>query len=431
MAHRLHRRWFLQGVLTASAAAWTGIGIGCNGSGGGETDPKPAGPVTRKSASALSSDEIDRFKRAFEYAVAKGHFDAFNDEHFDHERNRHHGADVLATSPMTIMQMPTTWGYRLLPWHRSFLIEAESMLRAALRERNKSEGKDPAEADSLFIPYWDAAHDQALPKWVLDFQPKGGTAPVPEGLPEGHAGYGKPVGSRYDIQFGRWPGQNPAFDTLHTPDYVGRILAKGTFVDFYNALDATPEVVVQNLSKAKAGIATLKMKLPDSQAVKTVDAGLSSPPSGSDPDQQVAFTNALLELGYDAAVELRKAMPDTALVSAVKDVFSLFNFMPHLRMHLWAGGLHPQNADLRGTVTYFQELTVDPVFWMLHAELDRIWYTWSKSHDESPPLEGDDAVFNPMKPEDASFYGGGKTYQLEDLTALDKLPYSYDKLFMV
>ncbi len=422
MSHGILRRSFLRVVLGAATAALSGLGCGDDGHG---TTELPA-PVVRRSASELTDEEIDRFRRAFEYAVARGYFDAFNDSHHSHHHQRHHGADVLATSPMTIAVMPRTWGFRLLPWHRSFLIEAELMLRDALRERDAAEGRDPAEADLLFIPYWDAAHDQGLPDWVLEFQPKGGTAPVPEGLPEGHAGYGIPVGERHDIEFGRWPGQNPVFDTLHTPDYIGRILAHPDFEGFYDALDTNPELVLANAGRAMSGMATLAAMRPDDAAVQTLLMSLGTPPA--DADAQVATTNALFELAHLAAVETRKSTPDAALVAAIKDVYSVFNFMPHLRMHLWAGGLHPEDAGVRGTVTYFHELTVDPVFWMLHAELDRVWYTWEEANEGAPPLTGEDAEFAPMH-EGGDRYGGGLAFTLDELTDHAGLPYTYDLPF--
>lgn len=429
MTHEVHRRAFVRGMIAAASAAWLGLSLGC----GADTsvDAGDAGPgaqaIVRKSASAMTSEEIDRFKRAYEYAVANGFFDVFNDEHYDHHRHRHHGADLQATSPMTIMVMDETSGYRLLPWHRAFLLEAEQMLRAALRQRDQEESMDPSEADLLFIPYWDAAHDQDLPHWVHGFEPKGGTAIVPPGLPEGHAGYGKAVGERYDIVFGRWPGKNLVFDTLQAPEDVERILAERTFADFYDALDVTPELRIENYPKARAALDVLEVKLPDSAAVQTLVDAFGGPPSSS--QQGAETTNALFEIGWIGAVEAQKAAPDTELVGAVKDVYGLFNFMPHVRMHLWAGGLDPANADVRGTVTYFNELTVDPVFWMLHGELDRYWYTWEKTHADEPPLEGDDRSFNPLTASEGAWYGGGKTYTLDDLTAHDALPYVYDVLF--
>ncbi|WP_437896900.1 tyrosinase family protein [Sorangium sp. So ce124] len=429
MTRQVHRRAFVRGMIAAASAAWLGLSLGCGADTSGDAgDASPgAQAIVRKSASAMTSEEIDRFKRAYEYAVANGFFDVFNDEHYDHHRHRHHGADLQATSPMTIMVMDETSGYRLLPWHRAFLLEAEQMLRAALRQRDQEEGMDPSEADLLFIPYWDAAHDQDLPHWVHGFEPEGGTAIVPPGLPEGHAGYGKAVGERYDIVFGRWPGKNLVFDTLQAPEDVERILAERTFADFYDALDVTPELRVENYPKARAALDVLEVKLPDSAAVQTLVDAFGGPPSSS--QQGAETTNALFEIGWLGAVEAQKAAPDTELVGAVKDVYGLFNFMPHVRMHLWAGGLDPANADVRGTVTYFNELTVDPVFWMLHGELDRTWYTWEKTHADEPPLEGDDRSFNPLTASEGAWYGGGKTYTLDDLTAHDALPYVYDVLF--
>jgi hypothetical protein len=98
-------------------------------------------------------------------------------------------------------------------------------------------------------------------------------------------------------------------------------------------------------------------------------------------------------------------------------------------MHLWAGGLDPADAAVRGTVTYFQELAVDPVFWMLHTELDRYWYTWETRHDEKPALTGDDALFQPIGEQSGAWYGGGSEYGLDELTAHAALPYAYDALF--
>lgn len=428
------RRALMQIACAAALAAGLTVELGCGGggtggtggSGGGGGSP-PAAPVVRKSASALSEEEIDRFERAFGYAVEKGFFDIFNDEHYDHERNRNHGADVLATSPMTAMSMPTEAGYRLLPWHRSFLLEAEKMLREALRKRDVEEGKDPSEADLLFIPYWDAAHEQSLPAWVLAFEPQGGTAIAPPGLPPGHAGYGTPVGERYTIVFGRWPKGNLVFDTLQAPDYVSRILKKNTFLDFYDAIDASPEVVIANVGKAQAALMKLQMLKPNDPAVQTLSSALSSPPM--DAEAQIETVNALFSLGYDAAVEVRKPTPDAEIVDAVLDLYSVFNFIPHLRMHLWAGGLSPDDANIRGTVTYFNELAVDPVFWMLHAEIDRYWATWSQTHSDPPPLQGDDRLFQPLKPDEGAWYGGGKSYTLDELLDEEHLPYHYDALF--
>jgi hypothetical protein len=385
--------------------------------------------VVRKSASEMTRAEADRFRRAFSYAVRKGYLDDFNDQHFDHMRNRQHGVDVLAGAPPEVMAGESmSWGYRLLPWHRAFIIEAERMLQAALRERDRAEGRNPREADRLFIPYWDAANDQGLPRWVRAFKPKGGTAIVPEDVPQGHAAYGKPVGSRYRIRFSRWPGGNIVFDRLPQTDQISRVLAHDEFVDFYNALDVVSEIDASALPGAKQGLETLQRKVPDNEDLQTVIAA-TSPDYPKDVESQLAAFNALLGVGYLATSEAARDQPDQELIDAVEAVYAVFRFPPHIVLHFWAGGLDPDNPDVRGTVTYFNELAVDPVFWMLHAELDRYWYTWEQSHADEPPLEDDDALFQPLTRREGAWYGGGRRYRLGALTGPRHLPYRYDSVF--
>lgn len=125
MAFSVLRRGVLHGaaavILAASAGFFGGCGGDDTGSGGGgaggaggsggqggSTTAKPK--AVRKSASALTAVESERFVRAFGYAVSKGYFDIFNDEHYDHERNRNHGGDVQATSPITVMDNPIEGG---------------------------------------------------------------------------------------------------------------------------------------------------------------------------------------------------------------------------------------------------------------------------------------------------------------------------------
>ena len=392
-----------------------------------------AGPerptVVRKSASEMSRAEIVRFRRAFSYAVRKGYLDVFSAEHFDRMRNRHHGVDVLSVAPPAVLpgEAPS-WGQRLLPWHRAFLIEAEKMLRAALRERNRAEGRDPREAQRLFIPYWDAANDQRLPFWVRRFKPRGGTAIVPDGVPRGHAAFGKPVGSRYRVRFGRWPGGNLVFDRLPRPDQISRVLAQADFNGFLNALDVVSEIVQPAIPAAKQGLATLQRKVPGNADLQTVIAA-TDPAYPKDAASQLAAFNALLGVGSLATTEAARDNPDLELIGAVKAVYAVFRFPPHVVLHFWAGGLHPDNPDVRGTVSYFNELAVDPAFWMLHAELDRYWYTWARSHDGVPSLQGGDAVFQPLTRREGAWYGGGRSYQLGDLVRTRDLPYRYDAVF--
>jgi hypothetical protein len=386
--------------------------------------------AVRKSASDMSLAEISRFRRAFSYAVRKGYLDAFSAEHYDRMRNRQHGTDMLAGAPPAAAAGESpAWGLRLLPWHRAFIIEAEQMLRAALRERDRAEGRNPREARRLFIPYWDAASDQRLPRWVTAFKPRGGTAIVPEDVPRGHAAYGKPVGSRYRVRFGRWPGGNIVFDRLPPPDQIARMLAPSDFNGFLQALDVVPEIVQPALPGAMQGLQTLTRKVPGNPDLQRVIAA-TNPSYPKDAASQLAAFNSLMAVGYLATSEAARDQPDQELIAAVKAVFAAFRFPPHIVLHFWAGGLNPDNPDVRGTVTYFNELTVDPVFWMLHAELDRYWYTWEQSHDTGPALQGSDALFQPLTRREGGWYGGGRRYGLADLTGRTReLPYRYDAVF--
>ena len=305
----MHRRGFLYatGATALGAAAWRAVGRG-DGAGSAradvpavahhqhatvdpgafdypEGDPAYGRAGTRpqsvhKSAAAMSREEIRRFSRAYKWAVAKGYFDVFNDQHYNGRRNRHHGLEALSTAPPAVGPGASfVWSLRLLPWHRSFITEAEAMLKAALAERNRREHRDPAEADLLFLPYWDASHDRDLPRWVKRLRPRGGTAIVPEGLPPGHAGFGMPVGTRYPIDFGRWPGTWLGWQQLPPADQIGRILSHDTFVDFLLPIDAKPEIVEERLPAALQALDALDERLPDNPDVQVIVAFIESPPA--------------------------------------------------------------------------------------------------------------------------------------------------------
>ncbi|MGE0464771.1 MAG: tyrosinase family protein [Vicinamibacterales bacterium] len=58
----------------------------------------------------------------------------------------------------------------------------------------------------------------------------------------------------------------------------------------------------------------------------------------------------------------------------------------HNSGHVWVGG----------TMQSIPTAPCDPVFWMHHAEIDRIWSVWQASHaGQNPPLAGAAAVMDP------------------------------------
>jgi hypothetical protein len=203
------------------------------------------------------------------------------------------------------------------------------------------------------------------------------------------------------------------------------MLARTDFNGFLQALDVVPELVQPALPAAKLGLQTLTRKLPGNADLQRVIAA-TDPSYPKDAASQLAAFNSLMAVGSEATSEAARDNPDRELIAAVEAVFAVFRFPPHLVLHFWAGGLDPDNPDVRGTVTYFNELTVDPVFWMLHAELDRYWYTWEQTHAGGPALQGADAVFQPLTRREAARYRGGRAYQLAELVGPAHLPYRYD-----
>jgi tyrosinase len=60
----------------------------------------------------------------------------------------------------------------------------------------------------------------------------------------------------------------------------------------------------------------------------------------------------------------------------------------HGSVHIWVGG----------TMSAPSTAAADPIFWMHHANLDRLWWRWYNSpqgNHQNPPLTGMDAIMDP------------------------------------
>lgn len=57
----------------------------------------------------------------------------------------------------------------------------------------------------------------------------------------------------------------------------------------------------------------------------------------------------------------------------------------HNTVHRWAGG----------TMDNLMYSPKDPIFWLHHANVDRIWLLWKHTHKEKPPLVGPAATMDP------------------------------------
>lgn len=60
-------------------------------------------------------------------------------------------------------------------------------------------------------------------------------------------------------------------------------------------------------------------------------------------------------------------------------------FGAHNQVHVWVGGTMNTLAS-----------PADPVFWLHHCEIDRLWESWRVDHPgQGPAIDGDDAVLDP------------------------------------
>lgn len=90
----------------------------------------------------------------------------------------------------------------------------------------------------------------------------------------------------------------------------------------------------------------------------------------------------------DGALATIAAGVSTALAKTSYDQFSAPINGIHGSVHIWVGG----------TMSDAAVSPADPVFWLHHANLDRLWWQWYNSpqgNHQNPPLTGADAVMDP------------------------------------
>ncbi len=156
-----------------------------------ETEPPP--PTVRKSASAMNTDEQDRFKSAITVLINSGQYG----QHVSHHGEMTHRMHGSMAGPI---------GYeRFLSWHRIYLLKLEGLLRNI--------------DDRLFIPYWQWTVDRAVPAWLAGFAPQ---VPMPNGT---------------TLNVTRSP-QHPNF--LPSPGTVTTIEAVGDWPTFVRNLEDGP-----------------------------------------------------------------------------------------------------------------------------------------------------------------------------------------------
>ncbi|MFG2823462.1 tyrosinase family protein [Kitasatospora sp. NPDC048365] len=103
-------------------------------------------------------------------------------------------------------------------------------------------------------------------------------------------------------------------------------------------------------------------------------------------------------------------LPTQAVIDGLQHRRTYTGFTSHLEtdahnnVHNWCNG----------TISDPMTATQDPIFWLLHANVDRVWDHWQLTHSGRPSLAGTDAVLDPWQPTTAA--------QVDDITPLG---YSY------
>lgn len=84
-------------------------------------------------------------------------------------------------------------------------------------------------------------------------------------------------------------------------------------------------------------------------------------------------------------------LPTAAQINSIMGSVTFTNFVngidaPHGRVHNWCFG----------TMSDTSWSPVDPLFWLHHAEIDRLWNVWQTNHSgQNPTLSGTDRIMDP------------------------------------
>ena len=404
--------------------------------------------VVRKSATNMNQEEREQFMLGWDLLIESGKLGSIASEHAQFERHVNHGVQVLAD--LSVKFEGLVGLNRFLPWHRSYITTLENEMREELKVHYCRNGIDPTKANKVFVPYWDVGRDRNLPQWVVDFKPNGEWTGVkvkhmqPELDNPCHEAYGLDIGEEYEVFMRRWPGT--LVSTGPSREQFQRIMRTTTYQTFTTLVEWAPTVIrnlgTEEVTLLRESLATLPAGYPP--IFQPLIEALESGDIGTSPDKLLSTLNQIRSI-----LRAQQNFPDQPSIStlsqgeipklsqetakALEEALTVYQYAPHSCFHFYAGGQDPNPEpgcpSNYGTVVLFQEVSVDPIFFMLHAELDRLWYSWEKINNDTndtPTLFGDDALFRPWWGLDEK---SGRTWTLDELVDHDRLPFTYDVLY--
>jgi len=116
--------------------------------------------------------------------------------------------------------------------------------------------------------------------------------------------------------------------------------------------------------------------------------------------------NVIRSPGSDGSLATITATTPSAMAQTTYAGFSAPINGIHGAVHIWVGG----------TMSDAAVSPADPVFWLHHANLDRLWWNWYNSpqgNHQNPPLTGVDAIMDPW------------SYNESDIRNIATLHYTY------
>jgi tyrosinase len=289
---------------------------------------------------------------------------------------------------------------RFLPWHRVYLYEFEQALQD--------------HCPNVTMPYWD---------WVMPEYPKN---PIPNAL--------------------------KMFLTEDSLNFLGthHPIIK---TDRLKKLEEMLNVPFATLSSF---LAEVKKRVGEEYTVREhrnrfIDALLATNslwyplryPGQFGPGQTI---NSQIHYHYPSPEDIQHIMSlctfrDFGGGSLYNDSFGFMDQNPHNTLHIWTGGFNPvqvaatvedrnkavnlnnrkfhQREDMykeQPTGDMLSNLTAsyDPIFWPVHANVDRLWHEWQQTHSQSQPADLDSAL-SPW------------TYTTRDTLDMSRFGYEYVK----